>query len=94
MARALIIGIVGTMIMDFSGSTTCDLHDAIHIVWLAPPDLDLDCSVRNPEIVLQLFGDLAEHVLPALHALLFNSDVAATTDHPRANRPNVEIMYC
>src|SRR5450759_4893571 len=94
MAHTRIVGIVLTVIMGLSFRTTRDLHNAIHIVWLTTPNLDLNRSMRNPEIVCQLFGDLAQHVLTAPHALFFHRDVAATTDHSRADCPDVEIMHC
>ncbi len=31
-----------TVIMGLAGSMTCDLHNAIHIVWLTTPNLDLN----------------------------------------------------
>jgi hypothetical protein len=42
MAHTRIVGIVLTMIMGLAGSMTCDLHNAIHIVWLTTPNLDLN----------------------------------------------------
>src|ERR1700694_736450 len=92
MVHTPISGIVRSMIMGRFASPTCDLHNAVHIVWFTTSDLDLNCRMRNFEVVFQLFGDGAQHVLTASHALLFHRNMATTTNHARANCPNVEIM--
>jgi len=37
--------------------TPCHFHNAEHIVGLTTSDLDLNRSVRDPKLVLQLLGD-------------------------------------
>src|SRR5689334_4014163 len=91
-SRVALVLMGHTMILGFSGRTTRHFHYAKHIVWLTATDFDLNRSMRDPEIALQLFGDGAQYILPASDTLLFHRDVAAATNHARANGPNVEIV--
>ena len=94
MAHTVIVCRVRAMIVSFCGRTTGHFHYAKHIVWLTTAYFDLNRSMRDPKIVLQLFGDGPQYILPASDTLLFYCDVAAATNHARANGPNVEIMHC
>src|ERR1700694_722562 len=71
----------------------CDSFHAIHIIWVSTLHLGLDSWVSDPEIFFQVFGDDAQDVLSTTHALLVDHDVAATTNHTGADRPDVQIVY-
>ncbi len=78
--------------MALTSSTTRYLHYAVHVVWIAALNLNLDRAVSNFELTLQLFSDSAQHILAASDTLFLNTNVADTTNHARTDGPHVQIV--
>ena len=69
------------------------LHGAVHVVLFTALDLDLDSRVTDSEMMIQLFLHGPQDLFTASDALFRHHNVATTTNHSGANRPNVEIMH-
>src|SRR5581483_2424226 len=70
-----------------------DLLQAEHVIWIAALDLYLNGCVVDPKITSQFFSHTTQDVLAAAHALFVHHHVTTTTHHPRADRPNVQVVH-
>src|SRR5262245_12026952 len=67
-------------------------HRAVHVIRLAPLDLDLDGCVPDAEVVPEHPGHGREYLLAAPDALLRDEDVAARGEYPGSDRPDVQVV--